>query len=381
MMTLHALSAGFVQGFTRLARRRAGRLAVAATLIALGIVVSATGRDASAAGKRVTLRGSTSLPATQVTWAPYLTIGMHLGWFNAEGLDVSIDNVPTATGLTLLARGDVDFSVQAAESVFPVEARGTRTGTRLAYNLYVRNWYLLGVVADSPIRSIAQLKGKAVGLVSLGPPQVPYVALYLREAGLRPEDVQLVAVGNQVSAAHMLSSKQIDATVQMAATFATFESAGFKFRYLPKPKDLDALFGSGISVNERSLSDPVKKDALGRYFRVLSKSLLFARTNPEAAVRIHWKLRPESKPTGQPEDKALANAKKVLSVVLEHTGRSRSGRWSEYLRDDVRAYVALLGFTAQLPDPEALYTAAFVDAANDWKEDEVIEFAKTYKVQ
>lgn len=331
--------------------------------------------------QKVKVLGGTALTAASVAFAPYLSIATALGWLDAEGLDVTIDNIDTATLLTMVTRGELDFFIGAPEALLPVEARGTKTGVKFAYSYYTRPWFWLAVNPDSPIQSVAQLKGKTIGLSSLGPPQLPALASYLREAGLKTDDVTTVAVGNQVSAAQALQKGEIDAMLQIANTFVTFENAGFKYRYFPKPKGLENLFGASYYVHERTLTDRAKKDALGRYFRTVAKSVLFAQTNPEAAVRVHWKVRPESKPTGQAEDKALADSRRQIEVAMEHAGKAQSGRWGEFTREQMKAYIDFLGLSQQLPDPDALFTTAFLQAANDWKEDEVVQLAKTYRAQ
>ena len=327
----------------------------------------------------VALRGGTSLTASSVAFAPYLTIGKELGWLKDEALDVKIDNLDTAVALTLVTRGEIDFFIGAPESLLTVEAKGTKTGVKFAYKYYTRPWYWLAVLPDSPVKTADQLKGKTVGLSSLGVPQSPALESYLRESGLKPTDVTTVVVGNSVAAATALKDGKIDAMLQIANSFVTFENAGFQYRYLAKPKGLDDLFGASFYVHENVLTNPAKLEGLGRYFRVVAKSVLFAKTNPEATVRIHWKVAPESKPTGLAEAKALADGTRQIQVGMDHAGRE--GRWGEFTSKGMKAYIDFLGLSAALPNPDALYTTAFVKAANEWSEPEVVALAKSYKIQ
>lgn len=326
----------------------------------------------------VKIRGATNLDPASVSWAPYFSIGAYLGWLKDESVDVQIDTIETATALTLVTKGDLEFLIGAPETLLGVEGKGTKTGVKFAYSYYTKPWYLLAVNPDSPIKTIAELKGKTIGLSSLGPPQIPAVEIYLRSAGLKAEDVKMVAVSNKVSAAQMLKDGQVDAMMQTANNMTVFENAGFTFRFFPKPAELDNLFGAGYYVHERSISNPTIKDALGRYFRVVAKSVLFMKTNPEAAVRIHWKVKPDSKPTGQSEEKALANAMRDLATTAEYAGKPSSGKWGEYNSDKMRAYIAFAGVSDTLKDPGYLYTTAFVQAANAFKDDDVVAFAKNY---
>jgi NitT/TauT family transport system substrate-binding protein len=341
-------------------------------------VPAATAPTATAPAK-IKLRGGTQLTSASASWAPYYSIGAYLGWLQDEGLDVEIDMVDTATALTLLAKGDYEFFIGAPEALLGVEGKGTKTGVRFAYNYYTRPWFLLAVRPDSPIKTVAELKGKTIGLSTLGVPQTPAVEIYLRDAGLKLSDVTTVAVSNQVAAAQALDSGKIDAMMQIANTFTTFENAGFKYRYFQKPKALDNLFGASYYVHDRALSIPALKDAFSRYFRVVAKSVLFAKTNPEATVRIHWKVKPESKPTGQTEEQAMASAKRELATALEYAGvKPSTGRWGELTVNQVSEYVAFMGISDAIKNPADLVTNAFIDGANSFKEDDVINFAKSY---
>lgn len=329
--------------------------------------------------EKVKLRGATALNATSVSWAPYYSVGAYLGWLQDEGLDVAIDNVDTATALTLVTKGDLEFFIGAPEALLTVEGKGTKTGIKFAYDYYNRPWFWLATRADSPLKTIADLKGKTIGLSTLGPPQTPAVELYLRTAGLTLNDITQVAVGNQVSAAQMLQSGQIDAMMQIATYYAGFENAGFKYLYYPKPKEFDTLFGASYYVHERTLTNPALKDAFGRYLRIVAKSVLFAKTNPEATIRMHWKIKPESKPTGIPEDQALANAKRELQVAIDHAGaKPATGRWGELTLDQMRAYIAFANLSDRITRPEDLVTNAFIDAANNFKDEDIIKLAKDY---
>ncbi len=290
-----------------------------------------------------------------------------------------MDNLQTAVLLTLLTKGDAEFFIGAPEAMLGVEGQGTKTNIKFAYNYYTHPWYLLATTDTSPIKTIADLKGKTIGLSSLGAPQVPALMHYLREGGLKDTDVTMVVVGNQVSAAQNLKDGKIDAMQQIANNFTIFENAGFKYRYFPMPAELDKLFGAGYYVHDRALSDPKLKDALGRYFRIVAKSVLFAKTNPEATVCIHWKVKPESKPKGKTDAEAMALAKRELEVAMQYAGtKPKTGRWGEYVAEMVRDYIAFAELSDKLKNPADYYTNAFIETANNFNEAEVINFAKNY---
>ena len=51
--------------------------------------------------------------------------------------------------------------------------------------------------------------------------------------------------------------------------------------------------------------------------RGVAKATVFGLTNPEAAVRIHWKVYPQTRPQGVEEPKALRDAINVFNSRFE----------------------------------------------------------------
>src|SRR6185503_18584495 len=58
-------------------------------------------------------------------------------------------------------------------------------------------------------------------------------------------------------------------------------------------------------------------DVAARFARGLAKATLFGFSNPEGAVRLHWKMYPQSRPAGTDEAKILKDAIHVFNGRFE----------------------------------------------------------------
>lgn len=365
--------------------KRAKLMGLLAAVLIGGLVLSACAQPSQpaptpppAAKEVVKLTGGSEIPKASLAFAPYVSIGQYLGWFKEDGLDITFNTMPTPTAFAALLDGTIDFQVAAPETILIPESQGQKTDVVIGFNYYSRPWFWLAVMKNSPITKVSELKGKKIGACSPGPPCMPHLELYLKDGGLTKDNVEIINIGSGISGAEALRSGQIDAFESIGGNFADFENAGFEFRYFPVPARETDLFGPNFYVHKRSLDNPAKREALGRYFRDVAKSLLFNKNNPEAVVRMHWATFPEARPTGISEDQALKNGMHTLAVVADHTGEREPGKWGYVAPDLVKKYAELLG-VADKVDPNRLSTDAFVKTTNDFNRDAVTKFAKEYK--
>ncbi|MTD12568.1 hypothetical protein GIS00_01235 [Nakamurella sp. YIM 132087] len=114
-----------------------------------------------------------------------------------------------------LAGGSADIALQVPNAAFGLMAQGQCLQFLTANNAVVSSLISL---PDLPLThqgeaypaSALDLKGKTVGVVSLGGSQESITNLVLADAGLKPSDVTYVAVGAPQQAALALQNKQVD---------------------------------------------------------------------------------------------------------------------------------------------------------------------------
>lgn len=318
--------------------------------------------------------------------APVSSLPKALGYFQEEGLDVSFANVAgSQPALQMVLSGNGDVAAMQPITLFQMRPKGAQAK---AFYTWVRhNWFYPVVIEGSPIKSLQDFKGKRIGVQSMGASMIPFMKLVLGDAGLDPErDVAFVGTGGGAGAAALLAQGKVDVLGLWSAQYAAMENAGFRLhKFVDVSPIKDMSFAVTFAARDEWLRDnPKVAVGIGRSW---ARATLFALTNPEAVVRHHWAMFPQSKPTGVDEatamQRALHELKDTLSFMRIDNATVR--KWGMTTRDEIKDYAKVLQRAKLLEsDPGNLddyFTAEFIDATNAFDEKKVIEQARAYKVQ
>jgi NitT/TauT family transport system substrate-binding protein len=141
-----------------------------------------------------------------------LTIAEQLGYFKDEGLQVEIsDFAGGAKALQALVGGSADVVSGAFEHTINMQAKGQYI---TAFVLQGRAPQIVFGVSNKTMpnyKSIADLKGKKIGVTAPGSSTNMMVNYVLAKAGLKPTDVSFIGVGTSAGALAALRAGQIDA--------------------------------------------------------------------------------------------------------------------------------------------------------------------------
>ncbi len=141
-----------------------------------------------------------------------LTIAEQRGYFKAEGLDVSIvDFAGGARALQAVVGGSADVVSGAFEHTVNMQHKGQRLR---AFVLQGRApQIVLGVNPKTMpnFKTVADLKGKKIGVTAPGSSTNVMLNFVLAKAGLKPSDVSIIGVGAAQGAVAAMRSGQIDA--------------------------------------------------------------------------------------------------------------------------------------------------------------------------
>jgi NitT/TauT family transport system substrate-binding protein len=312
--------------------------------------------------------------------APF-AIATKMKWYARAGITLQLVPVPGSTEcLKLVATGDLPYSLPSIEALPTARVQGVKA--KIFYTAYQGNIYGVSVPADSPIKSIRDLKGKKIGVASMGSSGVPVVRALLAMNGMDPDkDAQIVVSGEAAQAAALTRNKQVDALALYDTMFALIESAGQPLR----PLDVGALArypSNGLLALESTLQkDRAQAVAVARGYAM---GTVFAMANPEAAVRIVYEVFPQTKPTGKSEEEGLRQDVKTLLARAEHWRLEAGGvkRWGESSVKDFDAYEDFLlkwGVIQQKVPVTDLVTNDLLDAINDFDAGTIAREAKAYK--
>jgi NitT/TauT family transport system substrate-binding protein len=312
--------------------------------------------------------------------APF-AVATKLGWYAKDGIKVELLPIPGSTDCTkFVVTGDLAYSLPSVEPVAIIRPQGVKVKT--FYTAY--QGYVLGIAVpqDSTVKRFADLKGKSVGVTSMGSASVILARALAANAGLDPDrDIRIVVAGEGAQTAALVRTRQVDALSQYDTQFALVENAGVKLRILPSP-GIERFPSNGFVALEATLRGNRKQSiALAQGY---AKGTLFAIANPEAAVRILWEVYPQTKPTGKDEATALRDDVKVLQARIENWRLEKGGvtRWGESSEQNYTAYVEFLHKWGVLKEKVAtsdLVTNELIAEINDFDAAKITAEARAYR--
>jgi len=156
-----------------------------------------------------------------------LTIAEQLGYFKAEGLEVTVvDFAGGARALQAVVGGSADVVSGAFEHTVNMQAKGQRLR---AFVLQGRApQIVLGVNPKTfaNYKSTADLKGKKIGVTAPGSSTNVMVNFILAKAGLKPSDVSIIGVGAAQGAVAAMRAGQIDAISNLDPVITLLQRSG-----------------------------------------------------------------------------------------------------------------------------------------------------------
>lgn len=316
--------------------------------------------------------------------APYTSLAKQ--YWEQEGLKVDILALGGSTeAIQALVMGKAQFGFLAPPPQMAVMTLERNVSVKAFYCNVVNFIAYTMVLEKSPIRRVADLKGKAIGVMAMSSSAIGYTKALAKEAGLDPnKDISFFPIGMGAQAATALTSKKVDAIAIFDGAYASIEQLGIKLRRL---ESLPLENKLGAAVNFVAMEDYLKKhrnEAIG-LGRGIAKGTLFAITNPVATIKIHWKAFPESKPTGIDEKTAFAREEAVLQARLKNVRVDSKPvpLWGAILFEEMAANQEaffLAGDLKSKRDPWDYFTMellaeinnfdsrAIINEARDWKE-------------
>ena len=268
--------------------------------------------------------------------APF-AIAMKRGWYGKAGLKVQLVPVPGSTDcVKLVATGDLPWSLPSIEPIPAARQQGVKA--KIFYTAYQGNIYGIAVPKESAIRSVKDLKGKKIGVASMGSAGVPVARGILAMNGLDPDnDAQIVVVGEAAQAAALIRGGQVQALSLYDTQYALVESAGQPVRLLDSGPVARFPSNGFFALEETVKKDRARAVALTQGYAM---GTVFAMANPEAAVKILYDVYPQTKPSGKTDEQALRDDVKTLLARAEHWKLEAGGvkRWGESSIKDFDAY-------------------------------------------
>lgn len=369
-------------------RRNMIKLSVVAAVVALSVTACSPAEEPS---DEPTVAPETPTELTVVRWASstpvfgpeistYTSIPVELGFYEEEGIRVEFQNLAGgAAASQAVAAGQADFSTSGNVPFYNAINNGfDLVGVCDSYPSYINS---PAVPADSDIRTLKDLEGKTLGAVSLEATSIPLVKAMVENEGGDPNLVEFVATGLGAPAVAALQAGQVDGLALWNGPYASMEAGGIPLRKLESEK-FNALRLGTIMIANRDFVEQ-NQDIITGIGRAFAKASIFAAENPEAALRIHWKQYPESKPTGVSDEEAVAQGLVVMNQAISDAAPPAGQQWCDIPPANAAALQEVLidaGILQQGIDVEAHIFNELNDEMNDFDESAIRELAANYSI-
>ena len=213
---------------------------------------------------------------------PY-AVAMEKGFFQQEGADVSgiLSSAGGGTTVRNLMTGHLSFG--------EIDLAGTVAAIQQGADLKIISEDVLTVAEfvwavkpDSPIKSLQDLKGKKIGYTNPRSTSQALDILLLEQAGLKPDDAELVKTGGFGEAAVALNTGLIDASALADPVWSKNKA---QFRILVTASDtLPPLCNViGVTTGEAAAS---RGDFIRAILRGRRKAVEFMSAHPDEAAAI-----------------------------------------------------------------------------------------------
>lgn len=323
-----------------------------------------------------------SQPVITATFAYSSSLPAYLGYFKEEGLEVEVNAMAGATqAMQLVVGGRADLAIGNPSGA--MIAIQKNSDVRFYYTSIRGDIFGIGLPAQSGMKTLAELKGKTIGVSSFASGGTNYAKGLLKTAGLEAgKDYDLVEVGVRARALGAYRSGQIQAFSLWDEEYASIAQNGIALGQIIKDPRADVHIAGSILA--RSEDYTKRRKMLIGVGRAIAKAQAFQEANPEATIRIHWAVYPNTAPKDGISEATVKREAEILAVRKPITGRNSmgTGRWGDVPKDTMEKFQKYLVETdvlAQTIDVGRYYTNDLVEEINRFDEAAIRRQAREFK--
>ena len=225
-----------------------------------------------------------ALPGNSMGYLP-LFVAVHRGFFKDEGLDIELPRLIPAMAQNALLAGEVQYH-GLADSGLRLAARGLPLKA-IFYGADKPMYYL---VAQKEIRSVAELRGKRIGVSQFGGTSDLAARLALKHYGVEPEkDALLIQIGAEGTRMAALRAGSVSAIIVPVPAVAVLKREGYN--EVSFVGDVVEFASNGYSTTDQRIKEHPQE--VKKVVRALYRGLRYAKENPEGTIGViqkEWKV-------------------------------------------------------------------------------------------
>ena len=303
--------------------------------------------------------------------SPYPQIASdEFGFFADAGIKINLLNSSTSVPfVAFLANGQADIVMLDPGQVY--QAANTKQPISVIYEAYQGASDGLAVPAESKIQSVADLKGKTIGMATDRDQLTTLIAL--STVNIPISDVETVVVGEEPPVVALaLQNDQIQAYAAANSEFAALSASGFELRNIT-PVQVSQVPGNSWTVWKPTLDE--KRPLLEKFLRAWAMGQHSGIMDIKAVMAACKKRIPEQ--WEQP-----GNGERVVTNSVTNTQIRRTVKYGELQRDvwdDLQKPYIEFGEIDGKIDIDTFLDPSFIDGANSFTTDEVKAGVKAWK--
>jgi len=213
----------------------------------------------------------------------YLLVAQKEGYFKNEGLNVEILNIRGELAAKITSVGEINFFTQGFSGL-----NAAVRGLQLKVLMVVDEKPDWDFIAQPQIKTFAQLRGSAVGILSIGGTVAVVTLEMLRRNNLDPaKDVNLMVMGGNDMRFISLKGKVIQATLLDAANSYRAQKDGFNKLAAAGDYVSEYMSGGIVTSVDRIKQAPEK---ITRFMTAALKGYLFFTTRREPSINYMMQI-------------------------------------------------------------------------------------------
>jgi NitT/TauT family transport system substrate-binding protein len=251
-------------------------------LAAIGfLTVTISSSPVQAQLERITL----GYPATAMSHFPVF-VGREFGQFRDEGLDVQLVRVTGNVVVAALLAGELGYTTSGDATV-----RSAVLGLPIKMLAAIGVKPSLSLIVRPEIKTVADLKGKAIGISTPGTTTDFTAREIVKHYGLNPDrDITTVGLGDQPQRMAAMQTGAVAGAIVTPPNDLKAEAQGFRLLVFTGDFMEDSILGVLGSSEKRIKERP---DQVKKMVRAIVKTLVFIRQQPEQVTSFaqrFWKL-------------------------------------------------------------------------------------------
>ena len=259
----------------------------ASVLCLVSLLAAACARpETSARHVRLAIGG-----ANQMVYLP-TTLAQQLGFFQAEGLDVELQDFPGGSkALEALLGGSADVVSGFYDHTIQMAADGRRLVAFVNMLRYPGLVLVTSPQAAAAVTRIEELRGRVAGVTSAGSSSQMLLTYLLQRHGLSSDSVSITAIGSSATAIAAVEHGKVDAGMLADPAFTLLSRHSNGVRVLADLRSADGVRQAfGTSTYPASVlyapADWIRahSDTTGRLARAMVKTLAWMQTNTPAQI-------------------------------------------------------------------------------------------------